>query len=1243
MKKVFTTLLAMALTGMLMANNISISNLSLTGKNTGSHYALVQFDISWENSWRTSTAESNWDAAWVFVKYRVAGGAWQQAWLNDDGHTVPAGSNITPGMQNPCAVFNATTNPGLGAFIYRSDDGATSTFAKTGVQLRWNYGANGVADGEQVEIKVFAIEMVYVPQGAFTVGSGGTESGSFTDGSRASGASIPLSISSEGALTIGQSAGNLWGTSISGDNTIGGAGTLAAAFPKGYGAFYCMKYEMSQQQYVDFLNTLTATQASNRYSAGSTGLRYGISVSGGVYSTNNPYVACNFLSWMDGAAYTDWAGLRPMTELEFEKACRGTATPVAGEYAWGNTTATKADNITNGGASTETTTTPDANAVFLNATGPMRTGVFATGSTTRAQSGGTYYGIKEMSGNLWERTVTVGSTTGRTFTAVNGNGTLSTAGYADISTWPGYVTTEVTGATGSGLRGGSFTDDYMNISSRELGSLDWSDRFSNDGFRAVRTQPPFICGVSTLTIKHVTAGGVAPIDKTVTYGTVSTTLFDGTKCAITRNLGASQQATAATDNIEASAGWYWQFNIKQGYKHDGTNLTPNNTWNTNINNNSDWTAVNDPCSIELGAGWRIPTNAEWTTASGLWGIPYASDLKLHTAGLLSYSNGSLLYRGGRGSYWTSSQRGSSGTSGYYLHLEDNSGSVGSNSMEYGFSVRCIKNLLPTATTTAAISITSNTATSGGNVTDDGGSDITARGVCWSTTTGPTVALATKTSDGTGIGTFTSAIDGLAGNTLYYVRAYATNSAGTAYGNEVSFTTLWSCGSSFSKSHLASGGAAPVDKTVTYETVSTTLFGGTKCAITQNLGATNHASSAADAAEASAGWYWQFNRKQGYKHDGTTLTPAWTITAIDEDSDWLPANDPCTLELGTGWRIPTKTEWTDANANGSWGNSTDTYNSVLKLHAAGLLHRSDGSLYYRGYGSYYWSSVQNDATNGWFLTFGSSNSGMHNDTKAYGFSVRCLRDLLPTLTTTAATVITATTASSGGNVTDDGGSDITARGVCWSTTTGPTVALATKTSDGTGIGTFTSAIDGLAGNTLYYVRAYATNSAGTAYGNEVSFTTTGCFVAGTKINMADGTLKNIEDIQVGDQVKSVNTETMEVVVETVEKTFANPPSGNLSKITFSNGQANTNTKNHPYWVVGKGWSCIDPEAYTTNKTISISLLEVGDQCLVLENGNLVLVTITAIEDQPGLPAPTYNFKVNQTDCYFANGVLVHNKN
>ena len=94
----------------------------------------------------------------------------------------------------------------------------------------------------------------------------------------------------------------------------------------------------------------------------------------------------------------------------------------------------------------------------------------------------------------------------------------------------------------------------------------------------------------------------------------------------------------------------------------------------------------------------------------------------------------------------------------------------------------------TVTTTAASPITMNGATSGGNVTADGGSSVTARGVCWSTSANPTLAD-NHTTDGTGTGLFTSSITGLSSNTTYHVRAYATNTAGTFYGEDLQFTTL----------------------------------------------------------------------------------------------------------------------------------------------------------------------------------------------------------------------------------------------------------------------------------------------------------------------------------------------------------------------------------------------------------------------------------------------------------------------
>jgi hypothetical protein len=199
-----------------------------------------------------------------------------------------------------------------------------------------------------------------------------------------------------------------------------------------------------------------------------------------------------------------------------------------------------------------------------------------------------------------------------------------------------------------------------------------------------------------------------------------------------------------------------------------------------------------------------------------------------------------------------------------------------------------------------------------------------------------------------------------------------------------------CGTPMTINHIT-GSVAPVDKTVTYGTVTNISGETTKCWITSNLGASNQANAVSDATEASAGWYWQFNRMQGYKHDGFTLTPAWTITSISENSDWLAANDPCTIELGSGWRLPTSAEWTNVDAGGSWTNWNGPWNSALKIHAAGILDPSSGSLLARGTYGEYWSSTQGSNSAGWDLSFGSDFCGVFIDNKAYGFTVRCLRD------------------------------------------------------------------------------------------------------------------------------------------------------------------------------------------------------------------------------------------------------------
>jgi uncharacterized protein (TIGR02145 family) len=510
MKKQITKLLFVTLmlliAASLAANNIQVSNVSLTSENIAEDYVMVQFDLSWENSWRITTGPANWDAAWLFIKYRITaanGGddLWKHAWLHNTGHSGGTGTpaTIDVGLLDPGSPFDPTTNPALGAFVFRSGPGS-GTFTATGMQLRWNYGKNGVADDDLIEIQVFAIEMVYVPQGTFAAGSGGNESFCFT-----------LTTINTGYATVAPSGtGSLGGKA--GGYPTGQTAPASDSWPNGFAAFYCQKYEITQQQYVDFLNTLTQTQADNRKYTESAN-RYAITGSTvGSYATTNPYVACNYLTWMDGAAYTDWAGLRPMTELEYEKACRGTAEPVANEYAWGNTAISAATGISNPGASNETPSNSDANAVYGSSGtgGPLRVGAFATGSSTRTEAGASYYGIMELSGNLWERAVYIGDANGRAYTGMHGNGDLSANGYADVTAWPGLTGSpgEVTDDPRSISKGGSWKiipppevpdglrnsdgriiDRDLTVSNRSATSF---FRYEDFGFRSVRgvSEPP---------------------------------------------------------------------------------------------------------------------------------------------------------------------------------------------------------------------------------------------------------------------------------------------------------------------------------------------------------------------------------------------------------------------------------------------------------------------------------------------------------------------------------------------------------------------------------------------------------------------------------------------------------------------------------------------------------------------------------------------------------------------------------
>jgi hypothetical protein len=203
-------------------------------------------------------------------------------------------------------------------------------------------------------------------------------------------------------------------------------------------------------------------------------------------------------------------------------------------------------------------------------------------------------------------------------------------------------------------------------------------------------------------------------------------------------------------------------------------------------------------------------------------------------------------------------------------------------------------------------------------------------------------------------------------------------------------TVFLCGENLIISHVA-GDVAPVSKTTTYGTVDNIPGEPGKCWITSNLGSDHQATAKNDATEASAGWYWQFNRKQGFKHDGSTVAPSWTVTWIEENSDWQSNVDPCTLELGDPWRIPTYTEWNNVDNSGGWVNWDGAWNSGLKLHAAGFIGYFDGSLNFRGSTGAYWSNMQDSSWGGLHLYFDGTICETNFYYKAMGFSVRCIRE------------------------------------------------------------------------------------------------------------------------------------------------------------------------------------------------------------------------------------------------------------
>ena len=429
---------------------------------------------------------------------------------------------------------------------------------------------------------------------------------------------------------------------------------------------------------------------------------------------------------------------------------------------------------------------------------------------------------------------------------------------------------------------------------------------------------------------------------------------------------------------------------------------------------------------------------------------------------------------------------------------------------------------PEVHTLDVTNITRTSATCGGNVTGSGGANVIARGICWDTLPNPTVNNS-HNADSTGAAIFTSQITGLSANTTYYVRAYATNSAGTAYGEQRTFTTIaaFFCGT---------------DVVTDYDSnVYNTVEIGLQCWLRESMRTTHFS-------------------------DGTFIPMGTTISNTGDDTipfrycpyndsvnvptygylyNWLAAthgepssdSNPSGVQglCPPGWHVPSQQEFyqlinyvssqnqyvcngdniTKALASTSgWGSLCDGFcspayhplsNNATGFSAfpAGLANYSTSNYYMEA-----WSSTKHSigiySTAGILSIYPTGTSvltifcGVNN-----GLSVRCLLDdsgvsadiaITPSITTKTVGNITSSSASCGGQIYGSGGTDVTARGLCWSTSPSPTVSDSCS-HDGSGIGGFDSFLTGLMPGTTYYVRAYATNSVGTAYGEQVVFTTT----------------------------------------------------------------------------------------------------------------------------------------------------------
>jgi len=662
-------------------------------------------------------------------------------------------------------------------------------------------------------------------------------------------------------------------------------------------------------------------------------------------------------------------------------------------------------------------------------------------------------------------------------------------------------------------------------------------------------------------------------------------------------------------------------------------------------------------------GWHVPSDEEWTVLIDYMGGENVAGGKMKELGSLHWNypnngatneNGFTALPGGMRQALpgapTEGPFEGIGSYGYWWStggpvspkIQFNDGITHTQNPGYydkpGLSVRCIKTeVLPAVTTTAITSITPNSAIGGGSITSDGGATVSERGICWTvdSETDPTIDLPTKTIAEGEADIFSGVITGLTAGTTYYVRAYATNSHGTAYGNKISFTTY--------KSDAITDADGNYYNTVT---INGQVW------MAENLKTTQYNNNTPITPANGAGLYEP--SYSWYNNDEKNKNPYGALY------NWFAVNTD--LLCPVGWHVPADFEWhqlvslIDAN-------STVEIESLIaggKLKETGFDHwlspnagatdeygftalpgggRYGGEFSALGSFGHWWTSTDFSMGEGTFawkydIHFDQSRVWRSYSNKGAWLSVRCVSGPLtftaPRLTTTEVTAITQTSAQSGGDVTSDGGSTVLQKGVCWTTNaeTDPTVELSAYTTEGGGIGPFLSNITGLEAGTTYYLRAYATNSIGTAYGNEIEFTTP------TSSSTIEGIIKfgPLRSIETGTTIRIINP-AITGTFSTADGSYqiSNVPTGQVVTISVSLDGV---IKNERTILVASGINVADfwIDAAEDADENFYSAVEIGSQIWLGENLKTTMysngdIISTTSSDISGESTPKYQWAYN----------------